>query len=418
MAASSIKGILCTHRIRDDHPGRRWVTVNLRLSALAKYFFIQPFDERDGTGWQREQSKAHIKNLSKAIDEDDYSPTVFVAHILPSHVNRLVYSEVSKPGYGKRTEVTIPLDPESKLALTDGGHRNMGFQKILKLLSKDERDLAENTDITVQIFLDPARIQQDFHNLQKGRPLNRNQAKTMQDLLDKDPVSQIVRQVACLMDGDSASFLFGQVDFTGRDRRPITYAGLTSKSKSDSCFTMYGGAKVAIASERDAEWLARSFGEAYRALKNTPEVIARGRQLCPSILGGSPSGTAFIIGIGSMWAWRKAFLGKESASKSDLERIASVANDVFGEEAAGLRAEMKRDLMASFSRRYFADMLADPGSKAGFRQAEDYDGHPKPLVDIWVPSSFCVDRARKKELASRGEPPKPLRKAAAMDTKE
>ena len=87
-------------------------------------------------------------------------------------------------------------------------------------------------------------------------------------------------------------------------------------------------------------------------------------------------------------------------------------------EAAGLRAEMKRDLMSSFSRRYFADMLADPGSKAGFRQVEDYDGHPKPLVDIWVPSSFCVDRARKKELAPRGEPPKPLRKAAAMDTKE
>lgn len=372
---------------------RRWTVLNLTFGQLRQWFFITPYDHNTGRGFQRTQTEAHKKALHRAMCNDEYTPAVFSGGLMRSHENSL---KIEKTESGTEV-VTITVPENAKLPALDGGHRwgSMEMEWSLAFAAKDEArmKLIEDEKVTIQVYLDSKHLQTDFINLQKGRAMDRNQMKSMQiqnNLVDDEklPFLKIATDVCHILMKDKSSHLFGQIRFDTNKGGSVSYNSITTLAGSELATSIGGGAKIANWGGKDAEWLASTYVEAFHSIaefcnredgEETPDILKNDRMLCPTILGGTRGGSAFMVMLGNMLAFRKVYMDHDEATTEDLELLARTADDLLNKPVGGQSGEDKRREAGAFARNYLAGLDTDY-----------WDGVPALLVRLFSPSTLKV----------------------------
>jgi hypothetical protein len=255
-------------------------------------------------------------------------------------------------------------------------------------------DLIDMTPITIQVYLSPECIQEDFLRLQLGKAVSRNQIKSMQiagGVVDKKkaPFFDMATKVARLLNADTRSFLFNQVAFDAGVKFPLNYSSLIADHASSLATTLYGGALIARAFDKSPEWMVERYVEAYNAIKNYEDekdghyvFIDPSEKLCTTYDGGERGGSHLMIGVGNCLAWRLAREDRDEATEQDVERLLkNVEWKLRGPSTGGTFTDKRRD-MGNFARSYFAD-LKD-------KKVAMVDKVPEPLIELTSVSTWGI----------------------------
>jgi hypothetical protein len=211
----------------------------------------------------------------------------------------------------------------------------------------------------------------------------------------------------------------------------MQYSSLSSIKPSDMATTVFGGWKVATwtgqgGRGRGARWLADTYVEAYRAVlahckpsveeEGIPQVFERGKLLRPILIEGTRGGSAFLVMLGNLLAFRKNFEGVEEATPKMLKHLARVVDETLDHEHTGQSAANKRDVAGRFVRAYFEDIVVPYGEKASADKPRlgAIDDVPYALIQLWGSSTVDVDKKLVPKLP-RPEPSAPPLNASVED---
>lgn len=395
------------------NPGlnRDYIQITMPYEQFRWYFFVQPYVDTKGEGWQRHQAEPHVNALAKAMATNTYSVSCFMGGLLPSHRQRLRIEE--DPQRGIRI-AHVDVSSKFKLACTDGGHRERALHREMEraVKSGDREEARRILDQPISMILtldcDKHVLVADFLNYQKGKVMDRNLASSLalrHNIGDPRKAAglQFCKDVCRILVEDSRSHLFNQVAFDASGSGRLNWKALSMETSSNTGCSIWGGSLIAKHHALDEAWLAARYVEAYRALAdrterepgtNLPAIFLPGKALTPHGVreGGSKGASAFVLGMGNLLAWRLAFLGQPAASEDDLDRIATLADDLFDRSGFGWSATDKRLHLGQWARAYFADLLASPGQKPHPARPEGFSGIPRPLLRLLKPSTFLIPR--------------------------
>jgi hypothetical protein len=392
---------------------RRWIMLTIPFGEVNVWFYKEAYDHTTGKGFQRQQMEAHSRSLSRAMSDGEYTPVAWCGGLTPAHEKTLTIQDGM---------AYIKVKSNQLLPMLDGGHRWEGLKKQLQAAQESgDQALATrilNQDITIQIFLESAHVQRDFMNLQKGRAMDRNQLRSMEiknQLVDSDklPVFKMATDVCHVLSKDNRSHLYGQIKFDSRSVAPMAYNSITTMAGSDLGTSISGGVKIAQAYNRDVAWLAATYVEAFDAIQKygakqadgSTIVMSGNRLLHPTILGGSRGGSALLIMVGNMLAFRKGFKDKDRASDADQRYLAETVDSCLNKPTSGQSGEDKRRESGAFARNYFSDLILQLGEKSVVGKLAGVDGVPLQLVRILSPSTVKVDKV----LLPKSKPQEPVR---------
>lgn len=457
---TEFSGDLCLWQVEPDVPVRRWTTLNLPFSEVVEWFFIKEYEDKaelaeekdiPKEGFQRGQAPAHVSHIYKDMSTPGrYTPVGWAGGVFPWHEKNLKIDATTG-------RVSVKVTSKNKLPLIDGGHREAALIKkhkeltaaLEKAKTEEEKakiqkrlDLVNKTTVTIQLFLDHKYLQQDFLNLQKGKPADKNMVKSIEErhgLVDPDvlPVVNIGRDVAHCLAEDKDSFIYGQVKFDASSTgKPIQYSSVTTAGPSELATSFVGGAKIALSFDpkHDAPWLEKTYNEAYYAIQEygekdpedskgkRPALFRPDHILTPTLMNkGTRGGVALLIGLGNMLAWRKGFRGQETATEDDLKQLVKAAEAVMNKPHSGQSASDKRALMLEFAQEYFMDFqqdYADPNLESVGLD----NGVPLPLLSILNYSTFGLQNpnrgTRKPKDTTPPSPPANPKTGRAKVTKQ
>lgn len=430
----TFSGRLCQWKVDPKLSPLEWIMVTIPFEIVEKWFFLQTYrdaDKKEKQGFQRLQTPSHVKKLWSEMDSNHYTPAVWAACTLPSHKKTTKVDRESG-------EVSIVVNANAKLAIIDGGHRRKALIDELDMLraklgtdnaKKETKDDAQNrintilaTEISIQVFLDPSRLQEHFLNLQKGRPPDRDMVRSMEEqnglLGTKQSVANFTRELAHLLAEDNESFLYGQIKFDSAHGGSIHYASIVTFTTSEFATTLTGGGRLCLACQpqKEASWLHKVYDAVFYALKeygsktedDKPQLFRPDYLLTPNgIMSGTRGGSAFLVGLGNMLAFRMIMLGHETATEEDLRLLTDVAENVFNRPHTGQSANDKRKLMSDFAQQFFADLEADD-IHPNFRGIGMHEGIPIPLLETLSYSTFGVKNPNKGKQPAPTGPMSPI----------
>jgi hypothetical protein len=408
-------------QIRPNARPETWVILTLPFAEAITLLEARTYDILRNRGEQRELNIAWTRKLARDMAAGNYTPAGWSACFRKSHADDATFNE-------EEETVTFKVSPKIPLAHIDGNHRGRALlnliesaKKVLdspkslagdKDIAQEMIDLVNQCDITVQIYLDPKRVHDYFGNLQDGRPLSRDQKRVRAIRNkkgippEKQPVADMSLAVALRLGRNKDSHLDGRVALGESTTNLVSLNTLTSGSASEMSCSIFGGAEIAIHYGQKAEWLEQCYVEAWDVVEHMtsapdgkesiPNVLLPDRILCPlGRYNGRKGGSTLIVGIGNMWAFYKAFIGRKEATAADKERLAACIDDVFDDHfPGGLGAPLKRSLMGRFARRLFEGIVLGeeepekPGKVAG------KGGVPVPLLRLISESAFGIKKDR------------------------
>lgn len=405
-----LTGKVISFRVQPDHAPREYILVpempfgQARVSLDVKVFSgLATKDE----GFQREVTESHRNKLKKAMMEQTFTPTVWAASVRQAHLDNATR---------ENGHITFEVTPEHKLDHSDGNHRKQALCLIRKAYeeAKNEGDQAamdwlDQIPISVQIFLDPEKLNMDFVNQQKGLQIKKAQLESMELKAGVYPPQlqkqkRLAHDIGILMFRNTKSFLHGQISFDSKVDATFSINVLSAHGASVMGSKLYGGAIIAHNENKKAKWMSDMYVTAYEAFheygeKETveevenevslPRLFTPGMVLCPPKHGGKKGGAEMLLGIGNMLAARCVLLGQDEASEDDLKLLVDCAEKVYDEPADGnLSDPRKRDFLQLFAREFFKDVIEE-------KELEEYQGIPQWLLDTFSYSTFQLKPPKK-----------------------
>jgi hypothetical protein len=388
---------------------RQWITVEIPFREFDHRFYVPQYKHKSEEWFEWSEFASHIRNLRKDMNADRFSPVPIVAGLLPFHMEHLQVRD---------GVATIDGTQHKRLPILDGSQRWMALRFEHEAAEKagdtDRVAIIEGLDLTVVVYLecDEHRLKENLLNLQKGRPVDRNQIRAMEMdaglLGPNNEVVEFATKACHLLNKDARSHLHGQIKFDSRSAQPIAYNSITTTAPSDIGTSICGGAKIAMEAGKSPEWLAERYVEAYRAILDhgrmyddgDSRLLDRRASLCPTIRGGSRGATAMLIGIGNCHAWRMAYEWKKRPSVQDRCRIADVCDKLFLFLHTSWGGPDKRRHLGLFAREFFTDMIRSNSDAEG-QGLKHYGGVPVALVEVLTASTFRIPREFLPSKASR-----------------
>lgn len=424
----TITGELCEFQIRPDLPLRRWFTVNIKFGLARRILKVEPYDPAKGRGEQRNTVGSHVNKLVRAMAAGHFTPASWSGGVREGHLKNL---EIDP----KKKRVKLRINERNPIPCLDGGHRNVSLEKIRETSDKKQQEAVDNLTITVQIYLDPKWIREDFRNLQAGRNVSKSQLKFMQEEESaaltvspddkKTPVKNIARKTAWVMNklSNKESFLSGDINFTGEGGGKVQYASITAEGGSDLATSIYGGAKICLhegfrqylSDDKTAmDFLVECYTSVWQGIykydsqidyqdpvdgsvEKFPELLLPGKMLRPNSLkaGSTKSGTSLLVMLGNVLAFRMLTIRKDiKIPSTEVKRLVEAAREILNDDVrGGGSGSAKRELTGEFVRYYLQDVIRKRGSEHDNRKLGAIDGVPSLLCDvIWTRSTLAVSK--------------------------
>lgn len=388
---------------------RKYANLNLTMGELSDYAKAFVYDSGSNKGEQRNITPSHAKEIARAYDEGEYTPTAFAVGLHPKHLKNLFED-------GDRFELTHTIrTPEDKLPLLDGQHRLNAFEilvdkvkvsiefernrdepdeETISLLEESLRSLREQP-VPVLLYLDGKRTKTDFQNLQKGMPVPKNHRTIMEirnkpknQLTDKDIALSQAFNLARLLHTNEQSPLYGNIQLgSTKTKNMIPFTSLAVTNPTDSLTSLTGLVRIAMlfpAVKKDdadgytVEFLAELVIHINNIIKERCKHLLADEENVLRLPkdGGTIFGAGMLLGITTLFAYRMGYEkfgegeGFKTSSKDDdilIEAVESVFNITRDGDGS---AQRKRVLMGEFAQVYFADF-----------EESKVRGIPKGLVD-------------------------------------
>lgn len=368
---------------------RRYAVINQTYSEIIKIIEVHEYDAETGEGQQRFAKEAHFRKLAKAMLDGTFTPTPIAASLDKYYQEKATIDKYTGT-------FSVEVEEGRKIPQTDGGHR---FRAIKYLrdryveeadsdkegaseIASDIVDAIDRLPITCLLYLD-GNPQEDFVNLQAGRPVDKTQILSMRiqrNLMDEG--YRWAFDCARLLNKDNNSPFFEKIRLDSRANLPLPLATIMSKSSSDLSSSLVGLAKVCKPSEWKPQQAVMLFVQVYSKLRTDyPEVLEYGKLLTPIGQGGPKGAATLMVGVVVLFAHRLILEGKSKALKADLEKIVSAVEVTMDEPVGGnLNSTRKRVALLGLGQEYFQDM----------KDVEFYQGMPRPLFDLLPASSYGV----------------------------
>lgn len=371
----------------DDKRKRKYFVATIPFKIAHQIFSRRLFNGETGRGEQRNIDSKHVSKLAKAVENNEFTPTVWGAELTKTHIEQLQYHDNGR--------VTLELDLEkfSPIPLIDGGHRNEGLFKLRKKFEEEEQDVSviDNQPVTVMIYCD-GDPKLDFIRLQEGKPVSRNHLISLRHAkgdLDK-PQGFAFEVIKCMADEDSGTFLANLVSFDTRTSLGLTINGLIGTNASDICGSAVAGARICLDYEQPDSFLAQLYQDVYDTIHDQCVELTEQDKLFQKYRNGGKKGSInLIIGIGNMLAFRLCKEGRDGSTDDDLNAVAVAIQETMSKESddIALGVDVKRRLFGAYAQFYFADMV-DQDSESPLPA---HHGIPIELLEKYIaPSSFGV----------------------------
>jgi hypothetical protein len=367
---------------------RRFLNLTLPFGQCERMFDCTTFNARTGLGEQRVEADAHVRKLSKAMDDGTFTPTGVTAQTRESHRAAIEWLDGRA-----RLALAAPLP------LTNGQHRFAAVRRILARLDKQGDAAAaarvRAAPVPVLVLLDgcPKR---DFLRLQMGKAVDPATLLSMRILTGDLPGrggAEAMRAMECarLLHADPDSPFNRAIKFDSRGTAGLPITSLCARGGSDLSFSLVGLARACPDPLRAAAAVVHA-AEAVR--EHAPGAMGDGQCLEPPPDGGRGQATLLVgvaIGLDHMARVR----GEWPPSPETLAAVGAAAAAVFDRPVAGnLSGPAKRGMMGA----YLVELFA------GTEGVEMHDDIPLELLKLVPPSAVGADPLPR---------PKPKRKGRA-----
>jgi hypothetical protein len=326
---------------------RRFLVATVPFSVARKVLRACPFSAVTGQGEQRRVQDAHARRLREEMDAGNYTPTPVAAGLRPAH-RQLVEEHAGA--------VRLPVRATDPLPLTDGFQRLSAMEDLLRRAEGDDARVRAvlALPVTLVVYLD-GDTQQDFINLNRGKPVDPSHLFSLE--LSKGeaggkhgPAVHAAVDAARRLHEAPASPFFGGVRFEDAAPGGVPVTTLCATGGSDLSTSLVG---VVLAAETDGAGAAALVTEAYKTLSDgAPELLVKGRLLCPPRRGGRKGSATLLSGVAAVVGYRSRGRG---LTAGDRERLVAAARQTLGDSAGGnLSAQRKRELMREFAAAFLA----------------------------------------------------------------
>lgn len=413
----TLTGDLCLFNLGPDRTNRRYFIWSGPFGVARKIFKVEPYDPVKNQGEQRARIDSHVRKLKRAMMTGAFTPAPWAGGVRTTHLKNLEVDD-------KRKKVKLRVSDRHPLACLDGGHR---FES-LEDLRKEAGDTAgvkvvDGVTISVQVYLDPKFIREDFDNLQAGRAVNKSQRTFMKDMNahgndpKNGPYRILAQKVAWALNKlpEPESFLSNDVNFTGGGGGRVEYASITTLGGSDVGTSIAGGAKIALyqgfkqflpTEDNARDFLVECYKTVWQGIhkyddqqeftdpmdgskQRFPSMLMPGRMLRPNRLGGrgTKGGTGLLIMLGNMLAFRMLAVRKKADTPippAEVKRLVEAAREVLDNDVkGGGSGPAKREATGEFVRLYFEDVVRrGDGDEHDERKSGAIDGVPTLLCDV------------------------------------
>ncbi len=379
---------------------RRFFQTTVKFGEIRHFVERRLYNGATGKGEQRAIVPANVTRLTKAIREDNYTPTSWSLSLKKEHLEAAVIDDSGN--------ITVTVSEDSPVPIMDGGHRDTSYERIYEEIEKSLEDasdrsaleLIENQDVPLVVYLD-GDPKTDFLNLNSGKAIDSAHLLSLQIRRgevkgqDKDSL-KFGLEVAKLMSSDKPekSWLTNYILFDSRkDKAPKLAMPITTvlgRGSSDIACSMVGGARLAIEFDRDAAWLAAVYKTVYdKILSDAPELLKPDRVLTPPP-DGTKGGATLLLGIGNCVAYYMGRRDTNALSDDEVESLITAVKHNFDVPARGnTSADKKRQAIGSFAMEYFAEYNAE-------EEEATHEGIPMGLVTSLSAGTFGVSKLPKK----------------------
>lgn len=380
---------------------RRYSIITMPYGQFENFCSAYTYDAITGVGEQRELFSPHAKTISRAMEENTYTPTPISIGLHESHRSRL---KIDPKDQVFRLETS---GDDDKLPLTDGNHRLTALSYFLaRAKNVGDENLVNDIlrlPITFTLYLD-GDTQRDFANLQMGRPVDKAHMLSLKlQKLINDPDMHMAFDICRKLNEERGSPLEGTIRFDSHSDKDSVLKKMpisTLCSKSDLSTSAIGWAKVANSAQFSENHIVKLFIDGYKYLVKKDEgIFDQGKLLTPPGKGGTRGAATLLIGIGLVWTYRMAAVQRKRPSDKDYEILFNSVNEVLNQsidDPTMLSAPNKRALMGQFAGLVLAD---NPAGE------EVHEGIPMGLIELTSVSTWGLGEIPGKS-RGRGRPRK------------
>jgi hypothetical protein len=396
MSQHKLRGTVLDWNLGDPTiKGEQYFVTNINYGLLREIAKPYLFSAVDGTGEQRAQKKARIRQLRNAISKGEYTPAAWYMGVRDDHDVEF-----------DNDKVVVNVDSSYPLPLTDANHRRAALEELRADGGIMQRKI-DNLPITCIVHLNPNKTKLNFINLNDKFNVDAGQMLTMKISNGAVKSNQkefysLALDIARLLHTASNSHLYRLIKFDTQSGGSLPFKSISQSGKSDLSTSLYGMAMICKDYGKDAEWGANQILFAYETLlSDAPELIKKGMVLAPEP-DGTMGGSTLIVGLGNMLAYRMKLLGREIPLKADNDQFIKAVREVFtGEVVDGnFSTQRKRMFMGEFTRALFADLVEAEDTLIGA-----HEGIPIVLCNLLGTSTFNVSKFEKPK-GKRGRKPK------------